>query len=113
MSIAEKLTFHKLILLPGWRSSARLGEQKGKFGMRPHSQQPGPALSLFFILVGVAIIMFPTLNGSVQIASAASNPAAPLSWTFQRVDTSSVFSDIGNRSLRLDANDHPHIAFGG
>ncbi|MBI4675170.1 MAG: hypothetical protein HY741_26310 [Chloroflexi bacterium] len=43
----------------------------------------------------------------------AEESAASLTWNIQSVDAPKQFSEMGNRSLRLDAAGRPHIAYGG
>jgi hypothetical protein len=40
-------------------------------------------------------------------------PAAADGWVIECVDCPKLFSDMTDRSLRLDAEEHPHIAYGG
>jgi hypothetical protein len=50
--------------------------------------------------------------GAPQAAEKLAGRAA-LTWNLQRVDAPKQFFERGDRSLRLDADGHPHIAYGG
>ena len=67
-------------------------------------------LLLIFILAG---LVYPSANQAT-----AQTPPAPAAidssaWSKQNVDAPMLFNYMGDRSLRLDTNNHPHIAFGG
>ena len=49
--------------------------------------------------------------GAVQPGPAAAHPSA-MTWHIERVDAPKWFYDMTDRSLRLDAAGHPHIAYG-
>ncbi|MGB9722566.1 MAG: hypothetical protein ACP5OO_07620 [Chloroflexia bacterium] len=52
--------------------------------------------------------------GSATVGRAAEQMPVPTEgWQVTRVDVPSTFSDMGNRSLALDATGAPHIAYGG
>ncbi len=50
---------------------------------------------------------------SLAPSSGSSLPDGPSSWTFTRVDAPKMFEEMSDRSLVLDAAEHPHIAYGG
>ena len=55
----------------------------------------------------------PTLAPTaVPTLPAVSTPEARGNWMIERVDTPKLFADMGSRSLALDANGRPHIAYG-
>ncbi len=49
--------------------------------------------------------------GAVQPGPAAAHPSA-MTWHIERMDAPKWFYDMTDRSLRLDAAGHPHIAYG-
>jgi hypothetical protein len=55
-------------------------------------------------------ILLPSIMFLVLLVSAT--PAASRTWVIEGVDCPKQFSDMTDRSLRLDADGHPHIAYG-
>ena len=57
----------------------------------------------------VSLDLHPVSADSLSQQSGINN----FSWASQAVDAPRLFNYMGDRSLRLDSNDHAHIAFGG
>jgi hypothetical protein len=68
------------------------------------------------ILVALVMVFSLTASGvQAQSSDDISMPAAadPLYWEVQRVDDPPLYAYMTDRNLRLDANNIPHIAYGG
>lgn len=66
-------------------------------------------------IVGITFLCLFTIfaPGSALVASAHDSPKNSFSWDIQRIDAPKLLSEVTDRSLRLDANGRPHIAYGG
>jgi hypothetical protein len=69
--------------------------------------------SLRHPVVLAGLVLGLTLGVSHAAAPPPAGPASELSWTIQRADAPKSFFGMDDRSLRLDADGHPHIAYGG
>ena len=67
----------------------------------------------------VALLLLITILAAVQSAPAveaarsATESGTSDGWVIECVDFSKLFSEMTDRSLRLDAAGHPHVAYGG
>ena len=70
------------------------------------------AISIFilFILLFLGSIFFAP---ALSVAQSVNPPTKSYSWDIQRIDSPKLPADMTDRSLRIDANGHPHIAYGG
>lgn len=64
----------------------------------------------FSLLVVAAMALLAVATAGAMGSSVAQPSDA---WEFTCVDCPKFFEDVGERSLRLDSEDHPHVAYGG
>src|SRR5688500_16075580 len=70
------------------------------------------------LLTLATLLVLSGLVTTAALGAPARNPevvdeANRHTWTFERVDAPQAFSNLTNRSLRLDSNNNPRIAYGG
>ena len=75
---------------------------------------------ILYLALCLLLLLPPTLSAAQVPAGSAPPPweqpapagATALLWHIQGVDMTRLFSNMGPRSLALDASGHPHIAYG-
>ena len=79
--------------------------------MRPNDSLSKFMTTIIWSTFLCLMIMF--VSGASRAALAQISPTNSFTWDIQRVDAPKLFSNMTDRSLRLDANGNPHIAYGG
>src|SRR4030042_3712719 len=67
---------------------------------------------LFSLIILIAMV-YPATNSVAAATLSDQSVNENFAWTPQSVDTPMLFNYMGDRSLRMDTANHPHIAFGG
>ena len=68
---------------------------------------------ILFALIILAGLIFPAVSQASAASPSGQSGTDKYTWTPQDADAPNLFSYMGNRSLRLDTANLPHITYGG